>query len=282
MKNFLPLVVALELLLSSCGVLGWGPDPVRDEVHDVDIEGPFLFTSEQKLLLSEKCYYKGFGKYECGLAALGLAHGRSYYGNSYIYHNGTMDFSDVRVKTKRDSSHGILSYVSDRSYSRRSDNAYVVFFDEIDMLKGTEGAMEDNMLILADSSGVVDVEIEDSEKNMVHLVYKMFLPEVMNSMSYEGGGFTLNHENIELILDYCFFVKDSIFVSDSLLQVCLDACLFCDGMFPLFRQREGYIVGEVDLDQSYRYGEELGYPHRNISAWINIGVDWLPYAYYKP
>lgn len=290
MKNFLPIVVVFVFLFSSCGLLGWGPDPVRDdEVHDVNIEGPFLFTNGQKLLLSEKCYYKGFGKYECGLAALGLAHGlRDANRNVYMYHNGTMDFSDVRVKTKGDSSHGILSYVSDRSYSGRNDvplyyGVYVIFFDDIDMLKGTERAMEDNMLILADSSGVVDVEIEDSEKNIVHLVYKMFLPEVMNRMSYEDGGFTLNHEKIELILDYCFFAKDSIYVSDSLLQVCLDACPFCDGMYPLLRfRRNEYKTGVRDLYQSYRYNKNLGQTDQAVLQWIEIGCDWAPSVYYKP
>ena len=297
MKFFLLVIALLALFFSSCGSL-FGPSSnagfdIRE--YDVDIEGPFLFTNGQKLVLSEKCYYKGSGNYECGLAALGLVTSTSNVshrpdgssGSVHRYHNGTMDFSNVKVRTRNDSTHGILSYASDRSYSGRNDfplhyKTSIVFFDDMDMLKDAKKTMEDEMLILADSSGVVDVEIEDSEKNIVHLVYKMFLPEVMDSMSYEDGGFTLNHEKIELILDYCYFTKDSMVVSDSLLQVCLNACLFCDGMYPLFRQREDYIKGEVDFYQSYYDGEEIEYPHRNISDWIHIGVDWVPYAYYKP
>lgn len=297
MKNFLPIVVTLELLFSSCSLFGPSSSAgfgVRE--YDVDIEGPFLFTNGQKLVLSEKCYYRGSGNYECGLAALGLE-AATYNidvsspdgakGSVHRYHNGTMDFSNVKVRTRNDSTHGILSYASDRSYSGRNDfplhyETSIVFFDDMDMLKDAEKAMEDEMLILADSSGVVEFEIEDSEKNIVHLVYKMFLPEVMDSMSYEDGGFTLNHEKTELILDYCFFAKDSMYVSDSLLQACLDDCFFCGGLYPLFRQREDYITGKVDRSQSYRYGEELEYPHRDISSWIHIGVDWVPYAYYKP
>ena len=99
-------ITLLALFFSSCGSL-FGPSSnagfdVRE--YDVDIEGPFLFTNGQKLVLSEKCYYKGSGNYECGLAALGLVTSTSNVshrpdgssGSVHRYHNGTMDFSNVK------------------------------------------------------------------------------------------------------------------------------------------------------------------------------------------
>lgn len=314
------------LLLLFCLVFACCSQEFQDNVvyNDVDVGGEYILSNgEQEIVLAEKCYYYGKGEFECGLTAVGLTGNKSCVGyGDYSqsgsvnrYHMKAMDFSKVMVKTKDGSSHGLLSYSSDRMFAYDDGNFFdvyfynfpctkrTIFFDAIDLVQGQSHLKKDLLLMKSDSLGVVEMDITDSESNNVHLVYRVENPKIMDSLVFGKGGFYINPKEIKLLQDYCDFTIDSVFVSDSLLQKCLEDCFFCDGVLPMISRRDwrdfydvhGYRMkkGELDVDNSYFYDAKQRKKSVGLfpAAVSGIGVRSVivqvpllnvPYVYYKP
>ena len=293
------------------------------EIYDFDGDGEYILSNgEQDIVLAEKCYYYGKGEYECGLTAVGVTDSTSCVTRSEFsrsghvsrYHLKAMDFSKVMVKAKDGSTHGLLSYSSDRMfayddgktfYSTFSEQCvkHTIFFDAIDLIQGQTYLKNDLLLMKSDSLGVVEMDITDSEYNNVHLVYRVESPKIMDSLVFEKGGFYIDPKEIKLLLDYCDFTIDSAFVSDSLLQECLENCFFCDGVLPMINRRDVHVFydvhgyhmekGKLDADNSYFYDAKQD--KKSIGLWPGavsaIGVRNIvvqvpeldvPFVYYKP
>lgn len=313
------------LLLLFCLVFVCCYQEFQDNVvyNDIDVVGEYILSNGgQDIILAEKCYYYGKGEYECGLTAVGVVGlvdcmvvgDFSWGGHVDRYRMGPMDFSKVIVKTQEDSVHGIMSYSSDRMFASGDKNyytsdlfgkclSYVSYFDAVDLVQGQNHFKNDLLMMKQDSLGVVEVDITDSEGSKLHLVYQMEQPQITESFIFENGGFYIDPKEIKLLLDYCDFTIDSVFVSDSLLQKCLEDCFFCEGVLPMISRRDwrdfygvhGFYLerGTVNKEKSHFYDAEQGIESKGLYPYSlsNIGVGNnivqvpllnVPYVYYKP